>query len=142
MNLRSLGLGLLLPLASCSMIDRQSCVAQSYPAAVELPTEAGSPPRFGQGRWDPQLKVFVMNDDRDLYYRGQVYYRFADTWHWSDRPSGPWVEVDRAGVPDLLAARYPQANRPRVLTTGFADAADRDTARSVTPLSGSLPAER
>ena len=76
-----------------------------------------------------------MNDDRDLYYRGQVYYRFADTWHWSDRPSGPWVEVDRAGVPDLLAARYPQANRPRVLTTGFADSADREAAQAMTPVS-------
>ncbi|WP_313518720.1 hypothetical protein [Pseudomonas sp.] len=133
MKLRYLSLGLLLPLAGCSMIDRQSCVAQSYPAAVELPAEAGPPPRFGQGRWDPQLKMFVMNDAGDLYYRGQIYYRFAETWRWSDRPDGPWVEVDRAGVPDALASRYPQANRPRVLTTGFADAADRETAQAMPP---------
>lgn len=67
-----------------------------------------APPPGGKGRWDASLGVYVMQGQKDTYYRQRTYYHWDNGWYWSVGPQGPWTETDSTGVPPGLTRKYPQ----------------------------------
>lgn len=65
-----------------------------------------APPPGGNGRWDASLGVYVMQGQRDTYYRQRTYYHWDNGWYWSVGPQGPWTETDSTGVPPGLTRKY------------------------------------
>ncbi|WP_374442407.1 hypothetical protein [Pseudomonas panipatensis] len=65
-----------------------------------------APPPGGTGRWDASLGVYVIQGQKDLYYRQRTYYHWADGWYWGVSPNGPWTATDASGVPPGLNRRY------------------------------------
>ncbi|KAF1053997.1 MAG: hypothetical protein GAK43_01128 [Stenotrophomonas maltophilia] len=65
-----------------------------------------APPPGGQGRWDASLGVYVIQGQKNLYYRQRTYYRWDNGWSWSVSPQGPWTTTDASGVPPALNRRY------------------------------------
>ena len=78
----------------------------SAPAA-KRPTQFAPPPG-GKGRWDASLGVYVIQGQKDLYYRQRTYYHWDNGWYWSVGPQGPWTETDSSGVPPGLTRKYAQ----------------------------------
>ncbi|OBY56849.1 hypothetical protein [Pseudomonas sp. AU12215] len=76
----------------------------SAPAA-KRPTQFAPPPG-GKGRWDASLGVYVIQGQKDLYYRQRTYYHWDNGWYWSVGPQGPWTETDSSGVPPGLTRKY------------------------------------
>lgn len=97
-------LGLLLPLAACTLhVDG----GRGY-----APPPHYAPPPQVEWRWDPDLDVFVVLGWPHLYYRDRLYYRWHDHdgWYWSDRHDGGWR---RGGehLPPGLSKRYGKKRR-------------------------------
>ena len=67
-----------------------------------------APPPGGKGRWDPNLGVYVIQGQKDLYYRQRTYYHWDGAWYWGVSPQGPWTATDANGVPPGLSRRYAQ----------------------------------
>ena len=65
-----------------------------------------APPPGGKGRWDASLGVYVMQGQKDTYYRQRTYYHWDNGWYWSVAPQGPWTETDSTGVPPGLTRKY------------------------------------
>ncbi|MBG6286021.1 MULTISPECIES: hypothetical protein [Pseudomonas] len=78
----------------------------SAPAA-KRPTQFAPPPG-GKGRWDASLGVYVIQGQKDLYYRQRTYYHWDNGWYWGVGPQGPWTETDSSGVPPGLTRKYAQ----------------------------------
>jgi hypothetical protein len=88
-------LGLLLPLAACTLhVDG----GRGY-----------APPPQVEWRWDPGLDVFVVLGWPHLYYRDGYYYRWRDHdgWYWSDHHDGGWNRGNKR-LPPGLSKRYGQ----------------------------------
>lgn len=67
-----------------------------------------APPPGGKGRWDANLGVYVIQGQKDLYYRQRTYYHWDGAWYWGVSPQGPWTATDANGVPPGLSRRYAQ----------------------------------
>lgn len=65
-----------------------------------------APPPGGKGRWDPNLGVYVIQGQKDLYYRQRTYYHWDNGWYWGVSPQGPWTATDSSGIPPGLNSRY------------------------------------
>lgn len=65
-----------------------------------------APPPGGKGRWDPNLGVYVIQGQKDLYYRQRTYYHWDNGWYWGVSPQGPWTATDASGIPPGLNSRY------------------------------------
>ncbi|MDF3936769.1 hypothetical protein P3W75_29415 [Pseudomonas citronellolis] len=65
-----------------------------------------APPPGGKGRWDAGLGVYVIQGEKDLYYRQRTYYHWDSGWFWGVGPQGPWTATDSSGVPPGLNRRY------------------------------------
>ncbi|MDH1010551.1 hypothetical protein N5J43_11860 [Pseudomonas nicosulfuronedens] len=80
----------------------------SKPAtATKRPTQFAPPPG-GKGRWDASLGVYVIQGQKDLFYRQRTYYHWDNGWYWGVGPQGPWTETDSSGVPPGLTRKYAQ----------------------------------
>ncbi|WP_236201158.1 hypothetical protein [Pseudomonas pseudonitroreducens] len=75
--------------------------------AAKRPTQFAPPPG-GKGRWDASLGVYVIQGQKDLYYRQRTYYHWDNGWYWGVGPQGPWTETDSSGVPPGLTRKYAQ----------------------------------
>ncbi|MBO3275728.1 hypothetical protein [Pseudomonas schmalbachii] len=75
------------------------------PAQSNRPTQFAPPPG-GNGRWDASLGVYVIQGQKDLYYRQRTYYRWDDGWYWGVSPQGPWTATDSSGIPPGLTRRH------------------------------------
>lgn len=91
------------PKTSTSPITPQ----RSKPPAAKRPTQFAPPPG-GNGRWDASLGVYVIQGQKDLYYRQRTYYHWDNGWYWGVGPQGPWTETDTSGVPPGLTRKYAQ----------------------------------
>ncbi|MBD9500094.1 hypothetical protein IB260_07825 [Pseudomonas sp. PDM23] len=74
---------------------------------AKRPTQFAPPPG-GKGRWDASLGVYVIQGQKDLYYRQRTYYHWDSGWYWGVGPQGPWTETDSSGVPPGLTRKYAQ----------------------------------
>ncbi|QRY82211.1 hypothetical protein JVX91_14290 [Pseudomonas sp. PDNC002] len=79
----------------------------SQAPAAKRPTQFAPPPG-GKGRWDASLGVYVIQGQKDLYYRQRTYYHWDNGWYWGVGPQGPWTETDSSGVPPGLTRKYAQ----------------------------------
>lgn len=57
-----------------------------------------APPPHADARWDARLGVYVL-ENRQVYYRERLYYRWEGGWHCSAQPDGPWEPVAEVSVP-------------------------------------------
>lgn len=80
----------------------------SKPAAASKRPTQFAPPPGGKGRWDASLGVYVIQGQKDLYYRQRTYYHWDNGWYWAVGPQGPWTETDSSGVPPGLTRKYAQ----------------------------------
>lgn len=97
-------LGLLLPLAACTLyVDEDRGYA---------PPPHYAPPPQVEWRWDPALDVFVVLGWPHLYYRDRVYYRWHDHdgWYWSERHDGGWSRGSKQ-LPPGLSRKYGKQRR-------------------------------
>ncbi|MBD9677261.1 hypothetical protein IB274_11170 [Pseudomonas sp. PDM18] len=74
---------------------------------AKRPTQFAPPPG-GKGRWDASLGVYVIQGQKDLFYRQRTYYHWDNGWYWGVGPQGPWTETDSSGVPPGLTRKYAQ----------------------------------
>jgi len=91
------------PKQSSSPITPQPSTAP----AAKRPTQFAPPPG-GKGRWDASLGVYVIQGQKDLFYRQRTYYHWDNGWYWGVGPQGPWTETDSSGVPPGLTRKYAQ----------------------------------
>lgn len=102
----------LLSLAGCTLhspapsTDGPAAPASSPPASKSHPRFA--PPPGGSSHWDGGLGVYVVDSERDTYYRERTFYRWNDGWNWAGTLQGPWEPVDSSGVPPALYRRHAQ----------------------------------
>lgn len=81
-------------------------VITPVPSRPEIPAQPESaathpryaPPPHGDARWDARLGVYVL-ENRQLYYRERLYYRWEGGWQCATRPDGPWEPVADVSVP-------------------------------------------
>jgi len=133
MKVRLLALSALLVLSGCVVQPQQPeqpsgpTTAPTQPGSTKPPVKSSSapitpqpskqqstskrPPQFapppgGNGRWDASLGVYVMQGQKDTYYRQRTYYHWDNGWYWSVGPQGPWSETDSTGVPPGLTRKY------------------------------------
>ncbi|WP_152222057.1 hypothetical protein [Pseudomonas sp. SCB32] len=133
MKVRLLALSALLVLGGCVVQPQQPeqpsgpATAPTQPGATKPPVKSSSspitpqpskqqstskhPPQFapppgGNGRWDGSLGVYVMQGQKDTYYRQRTYYHWDNGWYWSVGPQGPWTQTDSTGVPPGLTRKY------------------------------------
>lgn len=78
----------------------------SVPQSTSRRPPQFAPPPGGNGRWDGSLGVYVMQGQKDTYYRQRTYYHWDNGWFWSVGPQGPWTETDSSGVPPGLTRKY------------------------------------
>jgi len=76
------------------------------PPAVMKTHPRYAPPPQGDAFWDPRLGVYVV-DNKELYYRERLYYRWDQGWYCAGRIDGPWESVDGPSVPPGLRSRHP-----------------------------------
>ncbi|WP_271408421.1 hypothetical protein [Pseudomonas sp. Q1-7] len=101
--------------------SRKPPAAQSLPQNRPLPPAQPQPPkqaprlkahpRFapppgGNCYWDTGLGVYVLEGERNVFYRERVYYRWNNGWSYSNGPQGPWLPTDASGVPAGLGRRF------------------------------------
>ena len=67
------------------------------PVPTSSPTFA--PPPGAASHWDGNMKVYVLEDQPDTFYRQRTYYRWSNGWSRSISPNGPWEETNVQGVP-------------------------------------------
>lgn len=102
----------LLSLAGCTLhspapsTDGPAAPAGSPPASKSHPRFA--PPPGVSSHWDGGLGVYVVDSERDTYYRERTFYRWNDGWSWAGTLQGPWEPVDSSGVPPALYRRHAQ----------------------------------
>ena len=65
-----------------------------------------APPPGGNCYWDTGLGVYVLEGQRNVFYRERVYYRWDNGWSYSNGPHGPWQPTDSSGVPAGLGRHF------------------------------------
>ncbi|MOA68437.1 hypothetical protein D3C78_1960600 [compost metagenome] len=65
-----------------------------------------APPPGGNCYWDTGLGVYVLQGERNVFYRERVYYRWDGNWSYSNGPHGPWQPTDASGVPAGLGRHF------------------------------------
>lgn len=65
-----------------------------------------APPPGGNCYWDTGLGVYVLEGQRNTFYRERVYYRWDNGWNYSNSPQGPWQPTDASGVPAGLGRKF------------------------------------
>lgn len=65
-----------------------------------------APPPGGNCYWDTGLGVYVLEGERNIFYRERIYYRWDNGWSYSNSPHGPWEPTDASGVPAGLGRRF------------------------------------
>ena len=76
------------------------------PVPTSSPTFA--PPPGAASHWDGNMKVYVLEDQPDTFYRQRTYYRWSNGWSRAISPNGPWEETNLQGVPPGLSKKYAQ----------------------------------